>query len=344
MKPKRKWILVPLIVCLAFAGMFLVTHPIAAGTPVEDSAVVGVHTAATGGWSSGWQAINRGQTITFTHNLGLPPEELGVELWFRDIDGGIGINRANYGGMEANGTWHGAFWKHLTANTIQVTRLPNDSVADQVKIRVWDAPTPDYDSGWQTIPHGNTQFNHNLGITDTELVASMWFSDTVHGIHHFSYGGLTDGSDETGAYWLRLTDNSVQVYRRPDDTNVEQVRVMVTQADPPPDYDSLIALGDWQDIAQGSAFTFTHNLNWNPNLLTVRGECYDTASGGGGINQTLAGGDELADGSFRGAHIQRLTANTLQFVRWANDTSCDRARVRIWKRAYQVLLPVIRRD
>ena len=344
MKHRRAWVLIPVIVGLIFGGMLLIAQTTTAGMPPEDSASAGVHPASGGAWSSGWQPINRGQTITFTHNLGLPPEELGVELWFRDTDGGRGINRAGYGGAEIAGAWRGAFWQHLTANTVQVTRLPNDNSADQVKIRVWDAPTPDYDSGWQTIPHGNTQFDHNLGITDTELVASMWFSDTVHGIHHFSYSGLTDGSDEIGAYWMRLTDNSLQVYRRPDDANVEQVRVVVTHADPPPDYDSLIALGDWQDVAAGSAFTFTHNLNWNPNLLMVRGECYDTTPNGSGINQKYAGGDEWSNGGLKGAHIQRLTANTLQFVRWANDTSCDRARVRIWKLEYQVFLPIVSRD
>jgi len=342
---KRKWIgmLVLAVLFLALGGTLLIVQTTAAGTPPEDAASTSVLTAAASAWSSGWQTINRGQTITFTHNLGLPPEELGVELWFLDTDGGMGINRAGYGGVEISGDWRGAFWQHLTANTVRVTRLPNDNSADQIKIRVWDAPTPDYDSGWQTIALGNTWFNHNLGITDTELVASMWFSDTVHGIHHFSYGGLTDGSNQTGAYWMRLTDNSVQVYRRPDDTNVEQVRVMVTQADPPPDYDSLIALGDWQDIAQGGAFTFTHNLNWNPNLLTVRSECYDTTPGGAAINQISAGGDQWVGGGLGGAHIQRLTANTVQLVRWANDTSCDRARIRIWKRAYQVFLPLLER-
>jgi hypothetical protein len=92
------------------------------------------------------------------------------------------------------------------------------------------------------------------------------------------------------------------------------------------------ALGDWQAVAPGSTFTFTHNLNWDPNLLMVRSECYDTAIGGAGIHQLWAGGD-YRTGGFRGAHIQNLTANTVRFVRRANDMECDRARVRVWRRA-----------
>ena len=344
MKHKRTLVLIPAVVGLLLGGMLLIARTTAAGTPPEDSANAVVHTADAGSWGSGWQAINQGQTITFTHNLGLAPEQLRVELWFRDSNGGRGINRANYGGVENNGAWHGAYWQHLTASSVQVTRMPSDTVADQIRIRVWDAATPDYDSGWRTIsPGSNTLFNHNLGITDTELVMSMWFSDTVHGIHHFSYGGLRAGNDEIGAYWMRLTNNSVQVYRRADDTNVEQVRVFVTRPDPLPDYDSLVALGDWQDIAAGSVFTFTHNLNWNPNLLLVRGECYDTTPGGAEINQIFAGGNVGLGSSLEGAHVQNLTANTVRLVRWTNDASCDRARVRVWKRSFQLFLPLIKR-
>ena len=300
---------------------------------------------ANGSWDSGWVDIAPGQTITLTHQLGLAPEQLWVELWFRDVDGRGGINRAGYGGLEYNGDWYGAYWHHFTADSVQVTRLPNDKMADQVHVRVWVIDPPDYDSGWMDKPIGNTHINHNLGITNTDLLAAVWFSGTVKGIHHYGYGTLTVGTEESGAYWMRLTDNSIETYRRPYDVDVEQMRVLITRPEPP-DYDSLTALGDWQDVAPGSVFTFTHNLNWNPSLLMVRADCYDTADNGQGINHSYAGGDVYNDSFFIGYHTQNLTANSLRFVRRKNDVSCDRVRVRIWKRAPQrhIYLPLIMQE
>jgi len=154
-------------------------------------------------WMSGWVPINQNQGLTFNHNLGVPPTQLAVELWFRDTDaGGIGINRANYGGMESAGTWHGAYWRNLTANTIGVRRMANDTAADEISVKVWVVPPPDYDSGWTTINQGQTRtFNHNLNTAKEDLTVSLWFSSTVHGIHHFAYGGLTTGASQLGAYW-----------------------------------------------------------------------------------------------------------------------------------------------
>ncbi len=296
-------------------------------------------------YSSGWQPIAVGTTRVFTHSLGLlnpglTPEQLAVELWFKDTaPGGIGINRANYGGMEYLGNLHGAYWYNLTPNTIQVHRLPNDNAADQINVKVWVVPPPDYDSGWQNIAPGTTlTFHHNQGVAPENLNVSLWFSGTVSGINHFAYGGLTHGSAELGAYWFQLTNNTVSVYRRPDDLTTEQVRVVVLQPDSPPAYDSLVALGGWQNIAQGQEFTFTHNLNWNPDMLLVRGECYDPATNG--INQMFAGGDHWA-GGFRGGHLQNLTANSVTFVRRANDVTCPQARVVIYKRAVRLYLPLV---
>ncbi len=306
--------------------------------------------AAATFWSSGWTAINQDQNLIFNHNLNVPPEQLAVELWFRDTAaGGLDIHRANYGGIEiANPTSirQGAFWRNLTANTILVRRLPDDELVDQVNVRVWVAPTPDYDSGWQTIdPDAAHFFRHNLNVTATELTVGLWFRHPLLGIHQYAYGGLTDGAEEQGAYWHSLDDDSVAVYRRPDDIWVEQVRVVVTQGDTPA-YDSLVALGDWQTIAPGTTHTFNHNLNENPDLLIVRSECLQDESGVTSIHQMWAGGDERAGGQFHGAYLQRLTANTVQFVRRADDVSCDQARVIIYARAVpqHFCLPFIAND
>jgi hypothetical protein len=294
-------------------------------------------------WSSGWQPIAPGQTLTLYHNLNLPPEQIWVELWFRDVNGRLGINRAGYGGIEYQNKWFGAYWHHFTSNSVQVTRLADDKNADQILVRVWKIATPDYDSGWLDFSIGNTHINHNLGITATDLLAAVWFSGTTKGIHHYGYGTLTVGKEEHGAYWMRLTDDSIEIYRRIGDVDAEQVRVIVTRPDPP-DYDSLVALGDWQAIAPGSMFTFTHNLNWSPSLMTVRADCKDDNPDGQGIHHSYAGGDVYSDTVALGSHVQNLKPNTLHVVRRADDKSCDAVRVRIWKRQppqRQLFLPLI---
>lgn len=342
MKDRRRFKRTPVLVATLVVALLLLVgvYTVIAASPAEPDPDLSSISGSAIAWSSPWTLINQGETLTFTHNLGGDPNTYTVELWFLDTDGGRGINRCYYGGLEDSGNWYGAHWQNLTANTIQVYRQPNDTVADRVRVRVWipDA-TPDYDSGWRNLATGATYFYHGLTVTPTDLSVAVWFSGTLHGIHHFSYGGLTDGTFQRGAYWW-MTGNAVVVYRRPDDANVEQARVVVVHG-APPDYDSLVALGGWQPITPSVPFTFTHNLNWNPNMLLVRGECRDSAVGAAEFHQMWAGGDEWAGGLFRGAHLQNLTANSIQFVRQANDVECDQARVVIYRRSVQVYLPIV---
>jgi predicted outer membrane repeat protein len=290
-------------------------------------------------WTSGWVTINQGQALTFTHNLGGNPDDYAVDLWFNDTDGDLGINRRNYGGLEWINNWYGARWQRLTTNTIEVYRYPDDNVADQVRVTVWiPAPVSDkWDSGWVNINQGETfPFNHNLNITANDLTVGLYFKSADLGIHQAGFGGLSIDAPpaQHGAYWHNLTNNAVQVTRMPDDTYIDQVRVIV-QRGVTPHYDS-----GWQDIAAGSLLDFNHNLNWNPDMLIVRGECNDPAFGFG-INARYAGGDH--NGGWRGMNLQNLTANTVTVVRRLNDPYCAQARVRIWKRTASLYLPLVLR-
>ncbi|MFC2037646.1 hypothetical protein ACFLYD_06745 [Chloroflexota bacterium] len=200
--------------------------------------------------------------------------------------------------------------------------------------------------GWRSINPGQTiPIPHNLGVPATELTVGLWFRGTARGIHNFAYGGLAvDGAQRMlGAHWQKLTDNTVEVVRHPHDTDVEQVRVIVVQGDPPT-YDSLQALGGWKFIATGTTFTFNHNLNWNRDMMLVRGECHDP-SGMRGIHQLFAGGnhDWIGGGQFQGASVLNLTDNTVEALRWANDEFCPEVRVRIWRRRHLTFLPMILR-
>ena len=290
-------------------------------------------------WTSGWVSINQSQTLTLNHNLGGNPDDYAVDLWFNDTDDGLGINRRNYGGLEWANNWYGARWQGLTTNTIEVYRYPDDNVADQVRVTVWiPAPVSDkWDSGWVNINQGETfPFNHNLNITADDLTVGLYFKSAALGIHQAGFGGLSIDAPlaQRGAYWHNLTNNAVQVTRMPDDPYIDQVRVIV-QRGVTPHYDS-----GWQDIAAGSTFDFNHNLNWNPDMLIVRGECNDPTFGFG-INARYAGGDH--NGGWRGMNLQNLTANVVTAARLVDDPYCAQARVRIWKRTASLYLPLVLR-
>lgn len=329
---------------LVLAAVLVLVASASAGSPppIAPATQSRAASAAAASWSSSWVPITRNQTITFDHKLGSDPNDYAVELWFKDLDG-LGINHRGYGGLEVNGHWYGAHWQNLTANTIQVHRQPDDNAADLIRVRVWEVPDPpDYDSEWVNINQGETiTISHNVGITAEDLTVGLWFSGTVRGIHHFAFGGLAvDGLQRMlGAHWQNLTTNTVQVIRHPHDTDAEQVRVIAV-AGAPPDYDS-----GWQSVVAGDKFTFTHSLNWDPDLLLVRGECYDP-TGLRGIHQLFAGGnhDWFDGGHFQGVSLENLTNNTVTVFRQPDDEFCPQIRTRIWKRGPIVYLPLVVRD
>ena len=101
-------------------------------------------------------------------------------------------------------------------------------------------------------------------------------------------------------------------------TFVEQVRVMVRRAEPP-DYDSLEALGGWQDLPLLTALTFQHDLNWAPYLQLVRVECKSDDFPGPGIHQVYAGGNHDWFIGWQGAYIENVERNQVDVRRLVND-------------------------
>jgi hypothetical protein len=292
--------------------------------------------------------VSEGAMRPFTHNLGGNLDDYAVELWFKDTDGNLGINRYGYGGIVSGTLRYGAYWQRLTTNTIQVVRQSDDAAADEIRINVWLHPTSTtaYVGTWRDINPGEMiTINHNLAITATDLTVSLWFSNTVLGIHHYAYGGLSSPLSGTlGAFWHNLTNNTVQVTRFPSDTVVEQVRVEVVKGDVPPDYDSLVTQSGWQNILTGTTFVFTHNLNWDPDMMLVNGECRDAPSPGSfGTHQLFAGGNHTGSG-WQGTNIQNVTSNTVTILRQADDQNCVGSRIRISKRSFKIYLPLVMRD
>jgi hypothetical protein len=187
-------------------------------------------------WDSGWQTINLGQTLTFTHNLGISNTDLTVGLWFRDVGvGNIGIHHLGYGGLDISLLQRrGAHWHHLTDSTVQVTRHANDPVVDEVRVIVVEASTPDYDSladvgGWQTIAPGLAHtFNHNLNWSPDMLLVRGECRSPGLGIHQFYAGGNWNAITQWGGSAMqRLRPNGVQIRRMADDTSCPEVRVRI---------------------------------------------------------------------------------------------------------------------
>lgn len=343
MRDRRMFARVPaLVATLAVALLLLiVTYTVIASqvssAGPELTAAAGSSSTTTWG---GWMVVPTDTCRVFDHGLGGDPDSYAVEMWFLDTDDGWGLNRRYYGGLEESGKWYGVHWEDLTADTIRVCRGQDDNAADRIRIRIWiPSTTSDYASPWTDINPGETiTFEHSLNITATDLTVGMWFSSTAKGIHNLGYGGLAiEGLMRMeGAHWHDLTDTSIQVTRHPTDSHVSQVRVIVVHGDSP-HYDSLVDLGDWQDIAYGTN-VFTHSLNWDPNFLLVRAECYSSTAG---IHQWFAGGNHGWIVGWQGANLQNLTDETVEVYRQPDDQVCPQARIRIWKRNVQIYLPLV---
>ncbi len=289
-------------------------------------------------WSSGWVDIATDTARTFTHNLGGNPDDYAVELWLRDTDtGGIGVNSRGVGGFEAGGNVYGVHWQRLTDTTIEVLRREDDTFADQVRVNVWFADPPVWDSDWVSIATDEMRsLTHSLGGDVDDYVVGLWLKDTTPGgigVNTRCYGGFEAGGQLRGAAWQNFTDTAIEVLRYRDDPWADQVRVRIFAPDPP-DWDS-----GWVDLTPGAVETLSHNLGGNPNLYVVRGWQRD-ADGGIGINHRYTGGFE-AGGSFFGTNWENLTDTTISFFRRPNDRVADQVRVRIWVREYRVHLPLV---
>jgi len=272
----------------------------------------------------------------FTHDLGGDPDDYAVELWFRDTDtGGKGINSWGIGGFEAGGNFRGAYWQNLTDTTIEVFRHGDDVFADQVRVSVWIADPPVWDSDWVSIgTYEVKSLTHDVGGNVDDYVVGLWFKDTTPdgiGINTQGYGGLEADGQVHGAQWRSLTSTSIDVFRYRNDDWADQVRVRIFVPDPP-DYDS-----DWVDISPGDTMTLSHYLGGNPNLYLVRGWQKYAVSG---INHIFVGGRE-ADGNLYGSNWENLTDTTINVFRRPNDYAADQVRFRIWMRRYKVFLPIV---
>ncbi len=96
-------------------------------------------------YDSGWQAIDKGDTITLKHELGGNPDDYVVDLQFADsilsrrnqrFYGGFGLRDVS---MPQDWVWreYGADWHGLDNMEIKVYRGPDNIYAPMVRVRIW---------------------------------------------------------------------------------------------------------------------------------------------------------------------------------------------------------------
>lgn len=304
-------------------------------------------------YDSGWVNINPDQAISLNHNIGGEVDDYLVDMLYRTPDVN-GVNTRYFGGADfgtSPAPGHlvddrvGAYWRSLNDTSITIYRRPEDDYAPQVRVRIfrfWDIPSPDYDSGWvDVLPDIAQTLNHGLGgNADTYLVDTQYRSQTVDGINLRYYGGadfgntITVGSpnDRVGAYWRSLTNSSIIIYRRPEDTYAEQMRIRIWRT-PKPDYDS-----GWIAKTPGEAATvLNHNLGGN-----YQGDYFvdfEYRSAADGINQRYYGGADFgalafgggSDNTRAGAYWRSLDGQSVSIYRRPDDIYAEQLRLRIWR-------------
>jgi hypothetical protein len=80
-------------------------------------------------YDSGWVSIGIFETV-FTHNIGGNTDNYVVDMQFKDSY--WGVHTMGYGGWDPGG-----HWTNLTNTSITVRRGPDDTVVDQIRIRIW---------------------------------------------------------------------------------------------------------------------------------------------------------------------------------------------------------------
>jgi predicted outer membrane repeat protein len=179
-------------------------------------------------------------------------------------------------------------------------------------------------SGWVSIdPDEVLVFEHNLGGNPDDYAVDLWFNDTDGslGANRRNYGGLEWNNGWYGARWQRLTSNTIEVYRYPDDNVADQVRVTVwIPAAVANQWDS-----GWVNIEQGQTLPFNHNLNISADNLTVVLWFKSTIWG---IHHIAFGGLSIDDPiAQRGAYWHNLTGNAIQVTRLPDDPYIQQVRL-----------------
>lgn len=299
----------------------------------------------TADYDSDWTAIphtqNRATIETLDHDLGGDTDDYVVYLEFKDAEvGGRGIHNHDYGGDQSRllgSTIHqGTFWANLTDSLIYVQRNDLDSWTDHIRVRVWQKPTPDWDSGWVDMETAVWDLEHGLGGPWNDYVVDLQYRSVAgEQTGQYSYGGDSwmDDSDNwvhLGTSWSNLTASHVSLLKIGPSMLPYHARIRIWTSRRPK-FDS-----GWVPVDPGGGHQFEHNLRGDTDAYFIDLTFRDTASGSGaGVNRWGYGGDAWYDngsGSIhsRGGSWSNPTSTVVQAFRKPNDTGADEMRMRIW--------------
>jgi hypothetical protein len=287
-------------------------------------------------YDSGWATLGAG-IYTREHDLGGDPDDYIVYLEM--FAPGYGVNHIGYGldlWSESSGDLNarGTQWRELTSEHIRVYLTGEVGDATTVRVRIWRAPAPDYDSGWVDMSQGSsTTLAHNLGGPWNDYLVDLQFTDTdgTAGVNQRGYGYdayyLGGSWYYQGGFWRSLNSSEVTLFRASDDDFADQMRVRIW-ASSQPKYDS-----GWQPVDRGATQTLTHDLGGDPDTYVVDLQFKDTLADGlvgHGVNRQYYGGDHPSSDTTFGAYWRNVTHEEITLFRLGDDPRADEMRARIW--------------
>jgi hypothetical protein len=296
---------------------------------------VRIWVVASANYDSGWATVAAGGSLTLEHDLGGDPDDYLVYLEM--LAPYAGINQVGYGldrwvDSEDNLRMMGAYWRELTGEHIKVYVGTELGFADSVRVRIWRAPAPDYDSGWVSMSQGaSATLVHDLGGPWNDYLVDLQFKDTdgTGWVNQRGYGrdvyNLGGSWYYFGGFWRDLNSSEITLDRGSDDGNADQMRVRIW-ASSRPKYDS-----GWQPVDRDTTQRLMHDLGGDVDAYVVDLQFKDTPAdglGGHGVNQQYYGGD-LRPGTY-GAYWSDLSDVSIKLTRWSSDPRADEMRVRIW--------------
>ncbi len=137
-------------------------------------------------FDSGWRPTT-GALLQVPHGLSGPVEDMVVDLQLKEPLGeassgvsiiAIGGDRYGEGPTEEQGSR-----VHLIDETDVWISTGADASNTQARVRVWQVPNPEYDSGWVAVYAGSSEtLTHNLGgnIDDYVVDLTMRSASSIH--------------------------------------------------------------------------------------------------------------------------------------------------------------------
>ena len=307
-------------------------------------------------YDSDWKTTPAGGSTEITHSVGGSADDYltqfdyyytsyrthqlfyGFKVFGADPPYGYSANQAG-----------GAFWHALDNTSVTVLRAATDITTEKWRMRIWEMPTPDYDSGWTTVAAGVSKaLPHGLIGSPSDFLVDLTFKDSGYsGIHQRYLGGMTNATGNfLGAHWgnfnTSATNATLTVYRYPDDTLVDQFRVRIWRIRQP-DYES-----GYQAYAPGGYACMTHNLGVDSGRVLVDA----TAHSASGDHKFFYGRVDIrpgdpwgyADNARVGFYWYYLTGTSVCDQRMPEDASAQTINVRLWVTPpyiREIYLPVV---